>query len=64
MENHQSPLGKRNQTGFNQKIRLENPSGKGEDSDEDEQVIRSKLCYSMNSSISHLFYIFLLFDQM
>ena len=48
MENHQSPLGKRNQTGFNQKIRLENPSGKGEDSDEDEQVIRSKLCYSMN----------------
>ena len=50
MENRQSPLGKRNQTGFNQKIRLENPSGKGEDSDEDEQVIRLKVCYSMNSS--------------
>ena len=38
MENHQSPLGKRNQTGFNQKVRIENPAGKGEDSDEDEQV--------------------------
>ena len=50
MENHQNPLGKRNKAGYNQKVRIENPAGKGEDSDEDEPVNQTKSVNSMNSS--------------